>query len=59
MSKAWAAVLIIVFIAATPGIMESYISWQQYPESRKVIVIWYVLLFLVALFGSGALARSA
>jgi hypothetical protein len=39
----------IIVIAATPGAMESYLAWEQYPETRPYIVGWYVALVLMTL----------
>lgn len=61
MSKAVLLVLVIAFIAATPGIMEAYLAWQSYPETRAYIVGWYAALLIVAILaatqldGKGAL----
>jgi hypothetical protein len=40
--------LVIMYIAATPGIMEAYLAWHQYPESRVYIYGWYSGLVFVA-----------
>lgn len=42
-------VAVIVAIAATPGIMESYLAWQQYPETRQWIVGAYLVLLALAI----------
>lgn len=39
----------IIVIAATPGAMESYLAWEQYPETRPYIVGWYVSLVVMTL----------
>jgi hypothetical protein len=39
----------IVVIAATPGAMESYLAWQEFPETRPYIVGWYVALIVMVL----------
>jgi len=47
----------IVVIAATPGVMESYLAWEQYPETRAYIVGWYVALVVMTLAAVSANIR--
>lgn len=44
----------IIVIAATPGAMESYLAWEQYPETRPYIVGWYVALIAMTLLAVSA-----
>ena len=46
--KTFVLAIVIMYIAATPGIMEAYLAWHQYPESRKYIYGWYSGLVFVA-----------
>ena len=48
---------VIMFTAATPGVMESYLTWHQYPESRPFIIGWYVALGIVAAMAATTLKR--
>lgn len=40
--------LAIIALACTPGIMESYLAWQQYPGTRGFIVGWYLAVIVLA-----------
>lgn len=50
--------LVIMYIAATPGIMEAYLAWHQYPESRVYIYGWYSGLVFVALLTAFTFHRA-
>lgn len=52
-SKVGLTVVAILLIAATPGIMESYLAWQQYPETRQFIIAWYVALAVTVIAAVG------